>query len=149
MSIDIIARGLHFSGKFPAGTVNLPALSLAGDSSVGFYRNAASQWTWTGSGADRFTLTAGVARLHSGMVFGWGSTSSTTGSDLTLSRAAAGVMALRGASVGGALEMLEMTAPAAGAANTVRLYAEDNGSGKTRLMAIFPTGAAQQVAIEP
>lgn len=46
-------------------------------------------------------------------------------------------------------EMTEMAAPAAPAANNVRVYAEDNGSGKTRLMALFPTGAAQQIAIEP
>ena len=46
-------------------------------------------------------------------------------------------------------QFTEMTAPAAGAANTVRLYAEDSGGGKTRLMALFATGAAQQVAIEP
>ena len=46
-------------------------------------------------------------------------------------------------------EMAEMTAPAAPAANFVRIYAEDNGSGKTRLMALFATGAAQQIAIEP
>lgn len=31
----------------------------------------------------------------------------------------------------------------------VRIYAEDNGAGKTRLMALFATGAAQQIAIEP
>jgi hypothetical protein len=47
------------------------------------------------------------------------------------------------------IETKEMTAPAAPAANGVRIYAEDNGSGKTRLMAIFATGAAQQIAIEP
>jgi hypothetical protein len=47
------------------------------------------------------------------------------------------------------MEMTEMTAPAAPAANQVRIYAEDNGSGKTRLMARFATGAAQQIAIEP
>lgn len=46
-------------------------------------------------------------------------------------------------------EMAEMTAPAAPAANGVRIYAEDNGSGKTRLMARFATGAAVQIAIEP
>lgn len=46
-------------------------------------------------------------------------------------------------------EWSEMTAPAAPAANKVRIYAEDNGSGKTRLMARFNTGAAQQIAIEP
>jgi hypothetical protein len=43
----------------------------------------------------------------------------------------------------------EMTAPAAPSANAVRIYAEDNGGGKTRLMALFPSGAAQQIAIEP
>ncbi len=46
-------------------------------------------------------------------------------------------------------EVAEMTAPSAPAANSVRIYAEDNGSGKTRLMALFATGAAQQIAIEP
>ena len=46
-------------------------------------------------------------------------------------------------------QFTEMTAPAAGAANTARIYAEDNGGGKTRLMVIFASGAAQQIAIEP
>lgn len=43
----------------------------------------------------------------------------------------------------------EMTAPAAPAANSVRIYAVDNGAGKTQLMAVFGSGAAQQLAIEP
>jgi hypothetical protein len=47
------------------------------------------------------------------------------------------------------IEMVEVTAPAAPATNGVRIYAEDNGSGKTRLMARFATGAAVQIAIEP
>jgi hypothetical protein len=46
-------------------------------------------------------------------------------------------------------EFTEMTAPAAPAANGVRIYAEDDGAGKTRLMARFATGAAVQIAIEP
>ena len=50
---------------------------------------------------------------------------------------------------GGAIQMPEQTAPAAPAANNVRIYAVDNGSGKTQLMALFATGAAQQLAIEP
>lgn len=33
--------------------------------------------------------------------------------------------------------------------DTVIIYAKDNGSGKTQLMALFPTGAAVQIAIEP
>lgn len=49
----------------------------------------------------------------------------------------------------GFMQMIEVTAPAAGAANTGRLYLEDNGAGKTRLMIRFNTGAAQQIAIQP
>lgn len=52
-------------------------------------------------------------------------------------------------SASGFIGMKEQTAPSAPAANGVRIYAEDNGSGKTRLMALFATGAAQQIAIEP
>ena len=48
-----------------------------------------------------------------------------------------------------ALKFDEMTAPAAPAANGVFIYAEDNGAGKTRLMAKFSSGAAQQIAIQP
>lgn len=49
----------------------------------------------------------------------------------------------------GAIEGDEMTDPGAGAANTYRLFAEDNGAGKTRLMVRFASGAAQQIAIQP
>ena len=44
--------------------------------------------------------------------------------------------------------MAEMTAPT-GTANVATIFAEDNGAGKTRLMCIFGSGAAQQLAIEP
>jgi hypothetical protein len=49
----------------------------------------------------------------------------------------------------GFVQFTEMTAPAAGASNTARLFVEDNGAGKTRLMVQFASGAAQQIAIEP
>lgn len=71
--------------------------------------------------------------------------------DTRLYRTEAAVLAVRGGatSTGGAIELLEQTAPAAGSANTVRLYAVDNGAGKTQLMALFSSGAAQQIAIQP
>jgi hypothetical protein len=46
------------------------------------------------------------------------------------------------------IQTVEMTAPAAPAANGVRIYAEDNGLGKTRLMVLFATGAAIPLATE-
>lgn len=50
---------------------------------------------------------------------------------------------------GGGWKLIERTAPAAPAANEVYVYAVDNGSGKTQLMALFSSGAAQQIAIQP
>jgi hypothetical protein len=88
--------------------------------------------------------------LRSGVALNWAAGSDVNTLDIGLKRIAAGVLGItNGGSGAGALQFTEQTAPAAGSTNTVRLYAEDNGSGKTRLMAIFPTGAAQQVAIEP
>jgi len=53
------------------------------------------------------------------------------------------------ARIHGYIDVEEMAAPTAPAANMARLYTVDNGSGKTRLMAQFASGAAQQISIEP
>lgn len=45
--------------------------------------------------------------------------------------------------------MNEDASAPSGTADKATIYAEDDGAGKTRLMAIFGTGAAQQIAIEP
>jgi len=83
------------------------------------------------------------------MAIGWSSVSAATNSsDTAMKRTGAGIIGIVGSSAGGSLELLEMTAPAA-LANTGRIYTEDNGGGKTRLMVQFGTGAAQQIAIEP
>ena len=47
------------------------------------------------------------------------------------------------------IEVAEIVAPAAPGANGARLYAEDTGGGKTRLVVLFPSGAAQVIATEP
>ena len=70
--------------------------------------------------------------------------------DARFHRTAAGIVRYSADGTAGAtLEFAEQTAPSAPSANFVRIYAEDNGAGKTRLMALFATGAAQQIAIEP
>jgi hypothetical protein len=48
----------------------------------------------------------------------------------------------------GWLELEERTAPS-GLSNHARLYAKDNGSGKTQLVVIFGSGAEQVIATEP
>jgi len=68
--------------------------------------------------------------------------------DAGVSSPAAGIVAVdNGSTGGGALQLKEMTAPAA-LADTARIFTEDNGLGKTRLMVQFGTGAAVLLAIE-
>ncbi len=49
----------------------------------------------------------------------------------------------------GAIEMSEVSDPAAAATGTGYLYMKDNGEGKTQLVARFPTGVVQVIATEP
>lgn len=97
--------------------------------------------------------TSGFVNISDGTLpqLGFTTTNGNTNPDSRIARISAGVIGLRGTSgtTGATLQLEEQTAPAAGATNTVRIYAQDNGAGKTQLMAIFPTGAAQQLAIEP
>lgn len=51
--------------------------------------------------------------------------------------------------VNSVLRLTERTPPAAGAANTARIFAQDNGAGKTQLCVLFASGAAQCFATEP
>ncbi len=82
----------------------------------------------------------------------WTNDSPASTPDIAFYRAAAGVLGLTSfdsTTTGASLQFKEQTAPAAPAANFVRIYAVDNGAGKTQLMALFASGAAQQIAIEP
>jgi hypothetical protein len=49
----------------------------------------------------------------------------------------------------GLIEFLEQLDPNNASSNKVRLFARDNGAGKTQLCAIFQTGAVQVIATEP
>jgi hypothetical protein len=51
--------------------------------------------------------------------------------------------------IGGNLAFPELATPPTAIAGMALVFAEDNGSGKTRLMVQFPTGSAQQLSIEP
>lgn len=116
---------------------------------------AAARFRASGTGGQqRVVIDGTTVELALGNAGGikWSSTTDANGTkDVGLARAAAGILALTdGTSTPGAvLESAEVSAPAAPAANGFRLYAEDNGAGKTRLMVLFATGAAQQIAIEP
>ena len=116
-----------------AGSVTVPAFRLwAGGTGTGMY----------GTGYENISFATASTRRG-----GW---SSAGAFDLTGTLAVSGASTLTGAvTTANFIAGVEMTAPAAPAANGYRIYADDNGSGKTRLMVLFATGGAQQIAIEP
>lgn len=104
-------------------------------------------------GTENVHLTANQGlNLSKSHVVGWVdafNTSAAPTSGFTWSASAVTKFYNPSSGAGAGLEMVEMTAPAAAPANSGRLFLQDNGAGKTQLMIIFASGAAQQIAIEP
>jgi hypothetical protein len=140
--------GIFWSGNIlnitpqAAGTGTLRAMTL---SRVGTMSNVQNRFFFDG---DNFIAGNNNGRISLAAV---GNATAAAG-DVHFVREGSGLLSLRGgagAAAGCALNFLEQTPPAAPATNQVRIYAQDNGAGKTQLMALFATGAAQQIAIEP
>ena len=144
------------------GSTNGFALNFpASSSTYGFCTDGNQLRFGTHNFAIAYT-TGGGTRYDSAFILGWAPSSADGGNDTAISRNGSGVVEFNNGTAGALrdwkarrgslseyLDIVEMTAPIAPAANTARLYVEDNGSGKTRLMVLFPSGAAQQLAIEP
>lgn len=73
------------------------------------------------------------------------------GPDTRITRVAAGVLGVRGSSGtnGAAIGLVEQTAPSAPSANGAYIYAEDNGAGKTRIVAIYSDGSTDVISLQP
>lgn len=116
-----------------SGTTNIFSIDRAGSVAVGNVTNSlvAGQ-----------LCTANSVRVAAGASFFWNTRS-------ILQSPSDGIIQMynNAGSAGCALDFLESTAPS-GTANTARLFAQDNGAGKTQLMVIFGSGAAIQLAIE-
>ena len=99
------------------------------------------------------SLTGNCVAMGPSTVFGWNSGDAASFSpDAALWRDSGGIVGVRGGSLTtpGGLSFYTYGAspPAAPADSTGVLYTDTSG-GKIRLMVRFPTGAAQQIAIEP
>lgn len=148
------SSSLFYVSKDGVPCANYNGINVSGTAAAGTETRARLS---TGTGAN------GLLSLSSGGIVGFTSgTNAGVAPDAAIGRHESGVVEFNNGYVGnlrdwkarrGALteylDVVEMTAPSAPAANTCRLYVEDNGAGKTRLMALFPTGVAQQIAIEP
>lgn len=132
------------------GSISSPALRIGGGT-TGFYSSSSNFINVACAGVERarFSATDNYSFATAGFHFN-GKLYFGSGSDTCLTKPASGIVQLSATngSTGATLEFLEQTAPSA-STNAARIYAEDNGSGKTRLMVIFGSGAAQQIAIEP
>lgn len=133
---------------------------LAAESAGTGAANIDIQFTGKGTGALKFnsvfTVTSSGHTTVSGDLsttggnIGMGNSGILNWPGTGLVRAAAALIGLTNASSGGAgFEFTEVADFAAGATNKARLYARDNGSGKTQLVVIFPTGVVQVLATEP
>lgn len=70
----------------------------------------------------------------------------TVSNEITLGNTSVTALRLPGSAY---FEINEMSAPSAGGADTARIFAVDNGGGKTVLKVIFSSGAAQTIATQP
>lgn len=118
------------------------------------FRASSNRTFYSSGGGTLLTILSGNGGAQTGSsgTFGWtvSATDSTLALDTALVRAAAAVVGItNGSTGGGAIEFTAMTAPSAPSAGKGRVWFEDNGSGKLRYMVRFPSGAAQQISIEP
>jgi hypothetical protein len=122
------------------GSSAAPAVTFGANDQTGVYSESTdSSIDFTIGGNRRvFIAATSVGILHNSAAFEMGA-----GLDTKINRAAAGIVG-----VVNAFQFTEMTPPSAPAATKVDLYCDTSG-GKTRLMALFASGAAQQVAIQP
>lgn len=158
--IDALVGGTSMFSVSPTGVLGLRVGSAAaptinfGTANTGIFENGGGVSVSIG-GTERLRISPGAITYHFSEDLSLYTATARVNfgapQDTRLIRSAASVLRLDATSdtVGAALEMHEQTAPSAPSANRVRLYAVDNGAGKTQLMALFASGAAQQVAIEP
>lgn len=116
-----------------AGSITDCAWQYAGDpNSGGYHSGVADRHELAAGGVDVWSVRTSLA--HAYVPFTAASTA-TVGTNLMITA--------------GYIEMTEIAAPGAGAADKVRIYPVVDGGSKTDLAAIFQSGAAQVFAQEP
>jgi hypothetical protein len=139
-------RHIYVADEIRAGA----SLTLDGSASSASF-GTAKDFNWNSWGLLEAN-NAGSMNFSSGSAIQWSSTTAYSGSkDLIFKRSAAAIAELYNPTgpTGATLAFREQTAPANSPANQAYLFAEDNGSGKTRFCAIFSTGAKQCFVTEP
>jgi hypothetical protein len=66
------------TANFDAGSVTVPSITLGGDTTTGWYRSAANNWTWAVSSVPNFTIATNQLRLPNGGSLNWTSSNDST-----------------------------------------------------------------------
>jgi hypothetical protein len=156
MAVDIIARGLASAPSranvlnLPAGSIAAPALTLGGDTTAGWYRNAASQWTFAIASTAYLSLLNSTVRMHNAVQLCWTAGASGNAQDTILVRDAANTIAMRNSTTAQAWRWYHTYTDASnyqrGALKTAAAYvevaAETAGTGADDLdVLLTPAGA--------
>jgi hypothetical protein len=134
------------------GVYTSPNIHSISDSDTGVSLFGSNAIAFINGGACGMGVAATETNAGSAFQYGWTANLSGFGGgiDTGLARGAAKFAKPTDGSTGaGGFQLAEMTGPSAPAANSVYIFAEDNGSGKTRIMAQFATGSAVEIATEP
>lgn len=112
-----------------------------------------ASWSWTNSVDSSSIIIAfdeGLSPIRCSTIFGENGTVTSSRTFLANLDAVTRTVDIPNAMVlGGTFVVFESGSAPIGIANAARIYAEDNGSGKTQLMVVFGTGSPVQIAIEP
>lgn len=139
----------NVSGSGGSGLVHSVTAHVAGV--LGELLYAASAGAWTRLAGNTTTTKKFLRQTGTGSASAAPAWDTIVDGDLpaTLAGKSMTTMSMTNPTLVGYIQGEEIADPAAPAANNGRLYFRDNGSGKTQLVVIFPTGVVQIVATEP
>lgn len=141
---DIDGPAIQSRGTFVAGVSGLSSrvfdgLDISGQHNISIRDDGRITWGDPAGAGTYVAQDTGLSRIGAATL----AIGNTTAGDFS------GTVKLTGIVQLGYTEMTEIVAPAAGAVNTARIYAKDNGAGKTQVCALFNTGAEQCFATQP
>lgn len=138
------------------GMVVTSGIDVSGTPASIAYRRLGDFYVGIGAGAPTWDVPVGSIYFNTSATLFYQKWGAAAGNWIALTQSGSANPSFAGAAItssflgmaaGVPIQFLEGTAPS-GVANSARLFAQDNGSGKTQLMVIFGSGVAQQLAIE-
>ena len=154
-TVNVTSTGLSVTGTITGSSNLILNTAIAGENNINFTSNSLLRWQFTKIGSAETGSNAGAdfaiyrytdagAFLGTPFAITRSTGAVTIGGNLTLG--GTGIFEIP---VNGYIVVPESGTPAPGGGNQARIFAVDNGAGKTILRVQFGSGAAQTIATEP